>query len=119
MLRDKLYAIGGYNGSERLYAPPYWVFVRFFFNNELFLPKHRRRNTVEVLDGARRQWSRAAPMTCKRSAVGAAALGQRLFVCGGYDGVTSLNTVESYDPDGVPYAQLHFGFLVFLLGRVL
>lgn len=75
VLRDKLYAIGGYNGSERL-------------------------NTVEVLDGARRQWSRAAPMTCKRSAVGAAALGQRLFVCGGYDGVTSLNTVESYDPDG-------------------
>ena len=33
------------------------------------------------------------------SAVGAAALNGRLYVCGGYDGVTSLNTVECYLPE--------------------
>jgi kelch-like protein 18 len=33
------------------------------------------------------------------SAVGAAALNDCLYVCGGYDGVTSLNTVECYHPD--------------------
>ena len=38
-------------------------------------------------------------MTCKRSAVGAAVLADRLYVCGGYDGITSLNTVQCYDPD--------------------
>jgi kelch-like protein 18 len=31
--------------------------------------------------------------------VGAAALNNFLYVCGGYDGVTSLNTVECYQPD--------------------
>ena len=58
-------AIGGYNGSERL-------------------------NTVEILDGSKRAWSRIASMSCKRSAVGAAALQDRLYVCGGYDGITSV-----------------------------
>lgn len=33
------------------------------------------------------------------SAVGAAALKDRLYVCGGYDGATSLNTVECYNPE--------------------
>ena len=33
-----------------------------------------------------------------RSALGAAALGGKLYVCGGYDGVSSLNSVECYDP---------------------
>lgn len=33
------------------------------------------------------------------SAVGAAALNDVLYVCGGYDGITSLNTVECYQPD--------------------
>lgn len=81
-----------------------------------------RLNTVEILDGNKRMWSRIGSMSCKRSAVGAAALQDRLYVrktlrhifhlrifkdvlenrqkvCGGYDGITSLNTVESYDPN--------------------
>jgi kelch-like protein 18 len=33
------------------------------------------------------------------SALGAAALGGELYVCGGYDGVTSLSSVEKYDPE--------------------
>lgn len=37
-------------------------------------------------------------MQCKRSAVGVAALKGRVYICGGYDGVTSLSTVECYSP---------------------
>jgi hypothetical protein len=59
-------AIGGYNGSERL-------------------------NTVEILDGSKRAWSRIASMSCKRSAVGAAALQDRLYVCGGNDDIRFNN----------------------------
>ncbi|KAG8196140.1 hypothetical protein JTE90_007875 [Oedothorax gibbosus] len=73
VMHNKLYAIGGYNGSERL-------------------------STVEVFDPEMRKWSTAASMNCKRSAVGAATLFNTLYVCGGYDGISSLNTVESYDP---------------------
>ena len=32
------------------------------------------------------------------SAVGAVALGEHLYVCGGFDGISSLDTVEKYDP---------------------
>ncbi len=37
-------------------------------------------------------WSRC-------SALGAAALDNRVYVCGGYDGVASLSSVECYDPE--------------------
>lgn len=70
----QLYAIGGYDGQERL-------------------------NTVEVFDIHKKKWKLVAPMLCKRSALGAVALGGKLFICGGYDGVTSLNSVEVYDPN--------------------
>lgn len=41
VLRDKLYAFGGYNGKDRL-------------------------ATVEVYDAVREEWSTVAPMKCKR-----------------------------------------------------
>ncbi|XP_064467369.1 kelch-like protein 18 isoform X2 [Ornithodoros turicata] len=81
VLRNKLYAIGGYNGSERL-------------------------STVEVFTPETRLWSRVASMNCKRSAVGAAVLFGKLYVCGGYDGVSSLNTVECYDPEKNEWAMV-------------
>jgi len=74
VMRNRLYAIGGYNGTDRL-------------------------NTVEVFDAETKQWSKVASMNCKRSAVGAVSVGDKLFVCGGFDGVSSLETVECYDPD--------------------
>ena len=94
VMRNRLYAIGGYNGTDRL-------------------------NTVEVFDAETKQWSKVASMNCKRrwatselvicegffmiwssnSAVGAVSVGDKLFVCGGFDGVSSLETVEQYDPD--------------------
>lgn len=33
------------------------------------------------------------------SALGAVAINRKLYVCGGYDGVSSLKTVEVYDPE--------------------
>lgn len=41
VMRNRLYAFGGYNGSERL-------------------------STVEVFDPQKRAWSRVSPMQCKR-----------------------------------------------------
>lgn len=74
VMKNKMYALGGYNGQERL-------------------------NTVEVFDPASKTWSKVASMNCKRSAVGAAVLNNKLYVCGGYDGISSLNTVECYCPE--------------------
>lgn len=55
VLKYLVLAIGGYNGVERL-------------------------NTVEVLDGSKKAWSRVGSMNCRRSAVGAAALNDHLYV---------------------------------------
>ena len=74
VMQNRLYAIGGYNGQERL-------------------------NTVEVFDAQTGRWSKVASMNCKRSAVGAVAVGDHLYVCGGFDGVSSLDTVEKFDPE--------------------
>lgn len=41
VMRNRLYAFGGYNGSERL-------------------------STVEVFDPQKKAWSRVSPMKCKR-----------------------------------------------------
>ena len=41
VMKNRLYAIGGYNGTERL-------------------------NTVEVFDSESKRWSRVASMNCKR-----------------------------------------------------
>lgn len=74
VMNNKLFAVGGYNGSERL-------------------------STAEVFNPIERVWSRVSPMHYNRSAVGAAALNGRLYVCGGYDGISSLSTVECYIPE--------------------
>ncbi|KAK3752242.1 hypothetical protein RRG08_047098 [Elysia crispata] len=74
VLKGYLYAIGGYNGMERL-------------------------DTVELHDPVAKTWSRVAAMNCKRSALGAVTLNDKIIVCGGYDGVTSLRSCETYDSD--------------------
>lgn len=38
-------------------------------------------------------------MICRRSAAGAAAYDGCLYVCGGFDGQTSLRTCEMYIPE--------------------
>lgn len=42
-------------------------------------------------------WSTVAPLSVPRDAVAVCPLGDKLYVVGGYDGHTYLNTVESYD----------------------
>ncbi|GFR94208.1 kelch-like protein 18 [Elysia marginata] len=74
VLKGYLYAVGGYNGMERL-------------------------DTVELYDPAAKTWSRVAAMNCKRSALGAVTLNEKIIVCGGYDGVTSLRSCETYDAE--------------------
>ena len=51
VMKNKLFAIGGYNGSDRL-------------------------DTVEVFDAETKRWSRVASMNGKRSAVGAVSVGK-------------------------------------------
>ena len=85
VMQNRLYAIGGYNGQERL-------------------------NTVEVFDAVTKRWSKVAAMNCKRSAVGAVALGNHLYVCGGFDGISSLDTVERWGWHGV---EIFFKFYTF------
>jgi len=36
---------------------------------------------------------------CWCSALGAVTLGGKVYICGGFDGMSSLNSVEMYDPD--------------------
>ncbi|XP_043231465.1 kelch-like protein 18 isoform X2 [Amphibalanus amphitrite] len=71
-LDGRLYAIGGFNGRDRL-------------------------ATVEVFDPRAGTWEQATPMNYRRSALGAVALNKDIYVCGGYDGSTSLSSVERYD----------------------
>lgn len=44
------------------------------------------------------QWTAVTSMLTQRCRLGVATLNGRLYVCGGYDGSTFLETVEEYDP---------------------
>lgn len=47
-----------------------------------------------------------APLSVPRDAVAVCALGDKLYVVGGYDGHTYLNTVESYDAQKDEWKQV-------------
>lgn len=64
-------------------------------------------------------WSTVAPLSVPRDAVAVCPLGDKLYVVGGYDGHTYLNTVESYDAQKDEWKEVlslkvlklvHFGF---------
>ena len=74
VLFGKLYAIGGYDGSNRL-------------------------DTAEVYNPKLDKWSFIKPMRERRSALGCTAFENQIYVCGGYDGVASLNSCEVYQPE--------------------
>jgi N-acetylneuraminic acid mutarotase len=44
------------------------------------------------------QWTPVTSMLTQRCRLGVATLNGKLYVCGGYDGSTFLETVEEYDP---------------------
>ncbi|XP_073083791.1 kelch-like protein 4 [Manis javanica] len=54
-------------------------------------------NRVERYNPKTDSWSAVAPLRVPRYAIAICPLGDRLYVVGGYDGQTYLNTVESYD----------------------
>jgi hypothetical protein len=49
----------------------------------------------QVFNAKTKKWSKVAAMNCKRSAVGAVALGDHLYVCGGFDGISRFEPPSS------------------------
>ena len=72
VLNGKLYAVGGYNGSEHL-------------------------SSVECYDPLLDQWQLIEAMATPRNSPAVAVQGERLYVAGGHDGKKVLNSVEVYD----------------------
>ena len=66
-----IYAIGGYNSS--------WL------------------NTAERFDPREGRWYNIRPMKSSRSSAGASALGNCLYVVGGFNGQRNLNSTECFD----------------------
>uniref|UniRef100_A0A674MHB5 Kelch like family member 17 n=1 Tax=Takifugu rubripes TaxID=31033 RepID=A0A674MHB5_TAKRU len=52
----------------------------------------------EAYDTRTDRWHMVASMSTRRARVGVAAIGNRLYAVGGYDGTSDLATIESYDP---------------------
>ncbi|XP_033230526.1 ring canal kelch homolog [Belonocnema kinseyi] len=73
VLGDRVYAVGGFNGSLRV-------------------------RTVDVYDASGDQWSACPGMEARRSTLGVAVLGNCIYAVGGFDGSTGLNSAEVYDP---------------------
>ncbi|XP_027957261.1 kelch-like protein 4 isoform X2 [Eumetopias jubatus] len=124
-LNNKLYAIGGRDGSSCLKSMEYfdphtnkWSLCASMskrrggvgvaaYNGFLYVAgghdapasSHcsRLSGCVERYDPKNDSWSTVAPLSVPRDAVAVCPLGDKLYVVGGYDGHTYLNTVESYD----------------------
>ncbi|KAH8413212.1 hypothetical protein KR009_008846 [Drosophila setifemur] len=73
VLGDKVYAVGGFNGSLRV-------------------------RTVDVYDPTTDQWANCSNMEARRSTLGVAVLNGCIFAVGGFDGTTGLSSAEMYDP---------------------
>lgn len=53
---------------------------------------------VERYDPLSGVWTVVKPMLTRRCRLGVATLNGKMYVCGGYDGSTFLQSVEVYDP---------------------
>lgn len=73
VLGDKVYAVGGFNGSLRV-------------------------RTVDAYDPSTDQWSTCCSMEARRSTLGVAVLNNCIYAVGGFDGSTGLNSAEVFDP---------------------
>jgi kelch-like protein 2/3 len=73
VLGDKVYAIGGFNGSLRV-------------------------RTVDVYDPTTDSWTACCSMEARRSTLGVAVLNNMVFAVGGFDGSTGLSSAEMFDP---------------------
>ena len=73
VLGDKIYVIGGYDGSSYL-------------------------KSMESFDPKTQKWTRGAEMSSKRSLCAAAVCGDKVYVMGGYDGSDRLKSMERLLP---------------------
>uniref|UniRef100_A0A1I8JRW1 BTB domain-containing protein n=1 Tax=Macrostomum lignano TaxID=282301 RepID=A0A1I8JRW1_9PLAT len=91
-LIGKLYVCGGYDGVSSLRSC------------EVYWPErdqwHMMPNMADCRSagGVDPVWRTVAPMRNRRCRHGVAALGDKIYVAGGYDGLHFLNTVEYYCP---------------------
>ena len=69
VVRGRVYAVGGFNGSLRV-------------------------RTVDVYDPATDTWTSIASMEARRSTLGVAVLNEYIYAVGGFDGSAGLNTAE-------------------------
>lgn len=67
VLEDKVYAVGGFNGSLRV-------------------------RTVDVYDPIADSWTTCCSMEARRSTLGVAVLNGCIFAIGGFDGSTGLSS---------------------------
>ena len=117
--RSKIYAIAGFNGIKRLSSAERYCDSANQWTKVASLGTARSDSSVvvcgdfiyviggysgdslcsvEYYDGE--IWRYATPMNTKRSGVGAVTLPSgRIFVIGGYDGVSRQRTTEFYDPE--------------------
>ena len=72
MVRGRVYAVGGFNGSLRV-------------------------RTVDMYDPTADTWSSIASMEARRSTLGVAVLSDQIYAVGGFDGSSGLNTAEVLD----------------------
>lgn len=72
VLGDKVYAVGGFNGSLRV-------------------------RTVDVYDPVLDQWNSCCSMEARRSTLGVGVLGDKIYAIGGFDGSSGLNSAEVFD----------------------
>ena len=70
---DKLYVVGGFDGSQDLAS-------------------------VEICNANNKTWSSGLQMGTNRSCLGVAVLHNLLYAIGGFDGSSCLNSVERFDP---------------------
>lgn len=66
-----IWAVGGFNGSQRV-------------------------RTVDIFDPVKGEWNPGPPMDARRSTLGAAVLNNNLYAVGGFDGASGLDTAEVY-----------------------
>ncbi|XKL66828.1 hypothetical protein PGB90_010248 [Kerria lacca] len=73
LLDNKVYAVGGFNGSLRV-------------------------KTVDLYDIQTNTWAPGIPMKDRRSTLGVAVLREKIYAVGGFDGTIGLETAEVFDP---------------------
>jgi len=120
-LGDKIYALGGGDGTERwasmeVFDPcsGHWAtlpsmstsrtrFAAVVLDGKIYIfggmtEYYHGSSSAEVFDREVGAWVPLPPMATGRLSPAAAALGGKVYVIGGYDGREVLDTVEVFDP---------------------